>query len=152
LFPSFFLLILWYGFGTLGVILATVGAIGQLIGVTLFILTMVRTSKRLSKTFSHIINYHIYGVLFLLALKSLMELGLISPSFVEIIYDTRSVVIAYLHLSLLGFISVFILTQFYLTNLLNITHSFIKTGLYIFIIGFALNELVLFFAALFSWL
>lgn len=152
LFPSFFLSILWYGFGILGVVLATIGAIGQLVGVTLFIVTMIRTNNRLHKTFSHIIHYHIYGVLFLLALKSLMELGLINPSFGEVIYETRSVVIAYLHLTLLGFISVFILTQFYLTNLLDITHSFVKTGLYIFIIGFALNELVLFFAALFAWL
>lgn len=152
LFPSFFLSILWYGFGTLGIVLAAVGAIGQLIGVTLFIVTIIRTSTRLNKIFSHIITYHIYGVLILLALKSLMELGLINPSFGEVIYDTRSVVIAYLHLTLLGFISIFMLTQFYLTDLLNVRHPFVKFGLAVFIIGFALNELVLFFAALFSWL
>lgn len=152
LFPAYLLSILWYGFGTLGIIFAAIGALGQLTGVILFILTIVKANKQLQRAISQIVYLHICGVLVLLGLKSLMELGLLHSTFGELIYDTRSVVIAYLHLTLLGFISIFILTLFYLTNWLEESHALVKLGLYVFIIGFALNELILFFSALFTWL
>lgn len=152
LFPSYLLSVLWYGVGIIGYIFAAVGAIGQLIGVAIFIITMLRIMSPLKRATSPIIYIHIIGVSMLLSLKSIMELGLLYPSFGEIIYDTRSVVIAYLHLVLLGFISIFILTQLYLTKTINENHPCVKIGLYIFVIGFAINELTLLFSTLFTWL
>ena len=152
LFPGYFLSILWYGFGAFGIVFAIVGALGQLVGVLLFIMTVIQSDRQLKLAVSHIIYVHIYGVLILLAMKSLLELGLLHSSFATVIYETRSVVIAYLHLTLLGFISLFILAQFYMTRIVQEDHPLVKLGSYLFVIGFALNELALFFSALFSWL
>lgn len=152
LFPGFLLSILWYNLGTIGIIFAAIGAIGQLTAIILFILTIIQANKQLEKNLSSFITYHIYGILALLAIKVAMEFGLLHPTFGKLIYETRSVVIAYLHLTLLGFISLFIITQFYLTRLLNENNGLLKFGLSVFIIGFSLNELTLFFSSLFSWL
>src|SRR5699024_5719783 len=152
LFPAFLLSILWYDLGVIGIIIAAIGAIGQLTAIILFMLTIIQANKQVDKYLSSFITYHIYGVLALLAIKVTMEFGLLHPTFGRLIYETRSVVIAYLHLTLLGFISLFIMTQFYLTRLLNENNGLLKFGLSVFLIGFALNELTLFFTSLFSWL
>lgn len=152
LFPAFLLSILWYGFGKLGFIFAGMGALGQLTAVVLFIVTIIKANNQLRQAVSKLVYLHIYGVLVLLSLKSLMELGLLHSSFGELIYETRSVVVAYLHLTLLGFISLFILTLFYLTNWLKSTARLVQIGLAIFVLGFLVNELTLFFSALFTWL
>lgn len=152
LFPGFFLSILWYDFGLLGISFGIIGAVGQLIGVLLFIVSIVNIRGDIKQKVSPFIYFSLILVLMLLAIKSLMELGLLHVSFGELIYDTRSVVIGYLHLTLLGFISIFILMQFYLTNIIENNDGYVKVGFLIFIISFILNELVLFLSGLLSWL
>lgn len=152
LFPSFFLSILWYGFGTYGTVLATIGALGLLTGVILFLWAMLEVNNKLRTLFPRIVLYLLYLVLLLVGVKGLMELGLLYRPFGELIYDTRSVVIGYLHLTLLGFVTIFILVQFFYVEILPPVNTFFTFSIGLFLIGFIINELVLFFAALFSWL
>lgn len=152
LFPSYFLSVLWYDFGFVGILCAVLGALGQLLGVILFIVAMLNVKDVLKQKFSPFIRFNLYFVLFLLITKSMMELGLLYLPLGELVYETRSVVIGYLHLTLLGFISIFFITQFLLTNLLDENSNLLKLGSAIFLIGFILNELVLFISALYTWL
>lgn len=81
-----------------------------------------------------------------------MEFGLLYLPFAEVIYETRSVVIGYLHLLLLGFISMFIFNLYQSTGLLNEDKKRVTFGIAIFLGGFMLNEGLLFGAGLFEWL
>lgn len=151
LFPGYFLSVLWYDFGFVGIFFAVIGAFGQLIGVLFFILAMIKLKDSFEQQFSPLIRFNLYVVLFLLFVKSTMELGLLHLPLGSLVYETRSVVIGYLHLTLLGFISVFFMTQFLLTKLLDENSIIVKLGATIFFIGFTINELVLFSSGLFTW-
>src|SRR5699024_8868570 len=65
-----------------------------------------------------------------------------------LIFDTRPVIVGYLHLMLLGFISIFILTQYQITGLLYEQKNTVLYGLAIFIFGFVINVFLLFISRL----
>src|SRR5699024_3221664 len=62
------------------------------------------------------------------------------------------VIIGYLHFTLLGFVSIFVLTQFLMTGLMNSFREATTLGLVVFLIGFVLNEGLLFLMGLLQWL
>ncbi|MFE8695903.1 hypothetical protein ACFYKT_05925 [Cytobacillus sp. FJAT-53684] len=151
LFPNFFSSILWVDLGIFGEIIAAIGVIGQWIGVIFTLLACKGIWRELASRFSKLTFISLYITFFLLLLKSTMELGLISPKLAFQIYETRSVVIGYLHFTLLGFVSIFILAQYQMLNI--ITSKYLSVlGLTIFISGFILNELLLFGQGLLGWL
>src|SRR5699024_9180592 len=79
---------------------------------------------------------------------------LLHDFFATLIFDTRPVIVGYLHLMLLGFISIFILTQYQITGLLVEQKNTVLYGFGIFIFRFVINELVLFIsvlAVLYAW-
>lgn len=144
LFPGYFLSILWSNVGYWGHILATIGSIGQFIGVVFVIIAFREIWVHLYRQVREITIVSLWITFFLLVVKSTMELGLISPTMAALVYQTRSIIIGYLHFSLLGFISIFILTQFQLNNMIHTSTKLFPSGMIIFFVGFFLNELFLF--------
>lgn len=69
----------------------------------------------------------------------------------ELVFDTRSVVIGFLHLVLLGFMSFLCLALFLQKGWLGSSHRNVRLGSALFIVGFLLNELVLFLQSLMQW-
>lgn len=152
LFPWYLLSILWVDLGSYGHMLATIGSIGQWIAILLIIIGLRSIWKSYCDVVPTLIDICLVITLSLLFLKSSMELGLISPSLGALVYETRSVIIGYLHFTLLGFVSIFILTQYQMLGILHPTRRSVKLGLIIFLIGFVINELLLFITGLLSWL
>lgn len=152
LFPWYVSSILWVDLGGFAKVIATAGSVGQWIGVVIILLSVKKVWQLLRDAFSKIILICIMGTFLLLFLKSTMELGLISAPLSNLVFETRSVIIGYLHLTLLGFVSLFILTQFQMTHLFNCKSSSFTLGISIFLVGFVLNELSLFMMGLLSWL
>ncbi|MRG87135.1 hypothetical protein [Salinibacillus xinjiangensis] len=152
LFPGLVLSILWMdGTGKLAEMTAAIGSVGQWIGV-IFVLTAFRKSwKSLYEQYSKLVANSLVITFLLFVIKSTMELGLISPTLSVLVYDTRNVIIGYLHLTLLGFISVFILSQFIMLNWVRTNQTTI-VGFVLFIVGFTINELLLFIQSLIGWL
>ncbi|MFS8512885.1 MAG: hypothetical protein LOD87_04075, partial [Planifilum fulgidum] len=68
-----------------------------------------------------------------------------------LVYDTRSVVIGYLHLTLLGFVSFFILIQYIMAGIWEADKQAVH-GISVFYAGFLLNELLLFMMGLAEWI
>lgn len=152
LFPGYLLSVLWYDFGVIGIVFGALGAIGQLVGVFTLCYAIFQIRFDIAKNFSKRIRF-LLGLSFLLLLsKTVMELALLHLPFANLIYETRSVVIGYLHLTLLGFISLLILSLFQMGQLLDEKNSFVRMGLATFITGFTLNEIILFLSGLFTWL
>ncbi|WP_102274997.1 hypothetical protein [Cytobacillus massiliigabonensis] len=150
LFPSYFSSILWVDLGVLSMILAAIGSIGQWIGVIFTLLAFKAIWRELARHFSKFTMICLYITFILLFFKSTMELGLISPALANLIYDTRSIVIGYLHFTLLGFVSIFIITQYQMMNV--ITSKWLSIlGFSIFFAGFLLNKFLLFGQGLLQW-
>ncbi|OZU87973.1 hypothetical protein CIL03_14825 [Virgibacillus indicus] len=151
LIPGYFLSVLWADLGGLSEAVAVIGSIGQWAGVVCILLAVKQVWQKIGTSFSKLTVACIWIALALLFGKSTMELGLIFPSLSHLIYETRSVIIGYLHFTLLGFISIFILTQYQMIGILQpIRHT--RNGFIIFFIGFILNELLLFYQALAEWI
>lgn len=151
LFPSYFSSILWVDLGEFGMILAALGSIGQWIGVIFTLVAFKAIFGDLASHFSKFTLTCLYITFLLLFLKSTMELGLISPTLANLIYDTRSIVIGYLHFTLLGFVSIFILAQYQMLNVITSKRLSI-IGFSIFFAGFLLNKFLLFGQGLLQWL
>ncbi|MBK9254239.1 MAG: hypothetical protein IPM42_01995 [Saprospiraceae bacterium] len=141
-FPAFFLSVLWlklplyiYSFTILAVIL-------QLFGLLKFILL-------LRKNFSYIFTQWIKPVriilglsLIALVIKILLQAGSIFPDISDLAFGFRSIVIAYLHLVLLGITTLFLLGFLLLNGYIRQIKMAIN-GLILFCIGVFANELVL---------
>lgn len=78
-----------------------------------------------------------------LAIKILLQTGSVIPSLSKLAFGFRSIVIGYLHLVLLGVVTLIILGYIVINRYMKINKTAI-TGLTIFIIGIFLNELILF--------
>lgn len=151
LFPGYFLSVLWYDFPTIALIAAIIGGIGQFIGVSLFTISLFQVRHHLKK-FLWIIQLLIIIAIGVLFVKALMELALIYPPLADVVYNTRSVVIGYLHLTFLGFISIFIFSQLGALNIFNFYNKRLCTGIILFLIGFSLNEVILFTSGFLEWI
>lgn len=151
LFPWYFSSILWTDVGLYGKILAPIGNVGQLIGVVIIIIGIIKTWGPIKQIFSKPIVISLTFTFLLLFFKSIMELGLISPTLSTLVFDTRSVIIGYLHLTLLGFVSLFILSQYQMVHLIDSKKELVAAGITIFSIGFIINELLLFIMGLVAW-
>ncbi|GGB39731.1 hypothetical protein F3157_07215 [Virgibacillus dakarensis] len=151
LFPGYFLSVLWGDLGSYGSILATIGSIGQWIGVLALVVAFKGIWLHLYKQVNEITIVCLWITFFLLVVKSTMELGLISPTMAELVYQTRSIIIGYLHFTLLGFVSIFILTQYQLARIIETKKILVQSGIIIFLIGFLVNELFLFGDGLARW-
>lgn len=152
LFPWYFLSILWVDLGVYSNIFAAIGSIGQWIGVLLIIMGINKIWKSIKVKLSKLSIFCLTITFILLFLKSTMELGLIFPALATLVYETRSVIIGYLHFTLLGFVSLFILSQYQMIQVIDTTRNIVYISFAIFLGGFILNELLLFTMGLTSWL
>lgn len=151
LFPGYFLSVLWVDLGAIAEGLAIIGSIGQWIGVLCVLVAFKEIWKQLSVHYTRIIASGLIIVFGLLFLKSTMELGLIVPDMASLVYDTRNVIIGYLHFTLLGFVSIFIMVQLQMTGIINPLKHVFQIGFGIFTIGFLWNELLLFYNGVSKW-
>lgn len=152
LFPGFLLSILWYDLGMVSYLLGAIGGIGQFIGVGLLLLVIWEVRQKIKAKFDQLFYHLITISLSILFIKAFLELGLSVPALAAVVYDTRHVVIGYLHLTLLGFVTLLLFALFHLTELIRVNRQIYQFGIYTFIIGFCINEFVLFTATLFEWM
>ncbi|MBK7968053.1 MAG: hypothetical protein IPK08_03490 [Bacteroidetes bacterium] len=85
-----------------------------------------------------------------LTIKLLLQAGSVIPEISKLAFGFRTIVIAYLHLVLLGVISVFLLGYIYLNKLIR-NNKYVRNGIMIFIGGIFLNEMVLLIQGLASF-
>ena len=141
-FPAYFLSALWLKLELGSYILVVLSAIAQLIGWGMFIQVLQKIKKPI---FSNLNNYAKWLLILsslALTIKVLLQLGSTIPSLSELAYGFRPIVIGYLHLILLGAISLFIIGFSFAEELLP-TNKLIINGLVIFTAGVIINEIFL---------
>ncbi len=137
--PAYFLSVLWLPMPTVVYIIVVLSAVVQLIAwgkllkaiqsrEKLFILNINRSGR---------ILLMLVGIAF--TIKLLLQMGSTHPQLSQIAFGFRPIVIGYLHLVLLGVITIFLLAYSVMQQYLSLVKTAL-VGLSIFIVGIILNE------------
>lgn len=140
---TFFLSILWAHIPTWVYVLTVIAAIIQLIAWFKIIRLVVSYFK--GKAFEiekKWINVFFYGAAFAMTIKFVLQAVSILPSLSQLVFGLRPIVIAYLHLVLLGVYSLFIIGYLFYNRLIKF-NLLAKYAAFGFLIGVILNELFL---------
>ena len=139
--PAYFLSTLWAHLPVWLYVIVVAAAIAQFIGWILLLKCVFQQLQQHDK-FSKTIQFLLYFVIIAGTVKFTLQLGSTIPFVSTLAFGFRPIVIAYLHLVLLAFISIMLLLYLFSTKLL--AHS--KSGiiaLICFAISVFLNEFVL---------
>ena len=141
--PTFFLSILWTKLPMWLYIITVIATIAQLYAWISLLITNFPEIRRQNKNkISSWSNLFLLGAALAMTIKFVLQTVSVIPSLSQLVFGIRSIVIAYLHLILLGVYSLFILG--YLFKKGWITYSnFSKTASIAFLVGVFLNELLL---------
>ena len=140
-FPAYFLSALWLTLPTIIFLLVIASALIQIIAWSFLVycIWIKRTSFYNISSFSK--NLFKLSAL-ALTLKLLLQIISTIPSLSQLAFGFRPVVIGYLHLVLLGVITISILSYALIYEIKNINTVF-KTGVFIFVTGIIINEVLL---------
>lgn len=142
LFPTFFLSLLWWPIPIWLYILVIIAAISQLAGWWLLINTVRQYISEIKKTISVLSIYLFVLCSAALTIKLFLQAGSVIPSLSKLAFGFRPIVIGYLHLVLLGVISIFILAYSLALNYVSVSKP-VRTGVIVFVSGIFLNEALL---------
>lgn len=110
--PAYALSILFSKPGTFFNILGAAGGVLQIIALIIFLKEINRIKKYLYLNFNSAVMKLFQLILLALILKLLLQLASAHPVIAEMAYDMKPVVIAYLHLVLVGIITFFLLAWY----------------------------------------
>jgi hypothetical protein len=142
IFPSLFISYLWHYSNAIMYTLAGIGILFILSAILYFFIAL-RSIKDQRFTIPPFIRH--IGLLSIIAflLKSLLQTGTIIPSLGKIVYGDRAIIIGYLHLVLLGFIALYIITHLLYSGILDATSRFTRMTVRIFAGAIIVNEIIL---------
>ena len=140
--PAYFLSILWLKLPLSMHILADVSGVMQLLILFYFVKLFPLIKKNILDKLTAATKYLWAMVFIAFIIKIILQMLSVIPFFSGYAFGFRPIVIGYLHLSFLGIISFFILG--YIFQLLSEGHRrFSKPGVFIFVTGVLLQEIVL---------
>lgn len=138
--PTFFLSILWFKLPLWLYIITVITTIIQMIAWLYFIkkyIPLLINDKKPSW-----VHIFMYAATFAMTVKFILQTISIIPSLSHFVFGFRSIIIAYLHLILLGVYSLFIIGYSLYNGFLSNSNS-TKFATIAFLVGVVLNELVL---------
>ena len=142
-FPAFFLSALWMKIPGWMYWLAVAAGLAQIAGLVLFVKLIKKCVVGVEDNVPILVKW-LWGFAFLaFVLKILMQALSVIPSISHFAFGYRPIVIGYLHLVLLGFVTFSILGFLIEQKLLDIAPSIARRGLIFFIAGVVLNETLL---------
>ena len=139
--PAYFLSTLWAKLPVWLYIITVIAAFTQVFA-WFKIIKAIMLALKSGSTLNKFQAYLFLFVGFAFTVKLLLQLGSTIPSVSDLAFGFRPIVIAYLHLVLLGVISAFILAFIYTFNLI-VVNKLTAIAFSVFLIGIFLNELVL---------
>jgi hypothetical protein len=148
--PAYFLSVLWLPISNWIYVLVVLASITQLIAWYLILRFLHQNKTEIGQHLDSLSRILILFAGTALTIKLLLQAGSVIPELSKLAFGFRTIVIAYLHLVLLGVISVFLLWFIYTNNLIQNNKLVIK-GIIIFIVGIFLNEMVLLIQGLASF-
>ena len=141
--PTFFLSILWANIPT-WLFVITVACTFLQFGVWIHMLKTFfpQIKTFLTSNYPQWVGLLCYTAILAITIKFLLQSISVIPSLSQLVFGIRPIIIAYLHLVLLGVYSLFLISYLAIKNYVTVNTIF-KNGAIIFLIGVLLNELLL---------
>lgn len=140
--PAYLLSVLWFPLPAWEYIIVVIAAFTQIFAWINLLYAIKKNSISLKQENAKLI----YNLLLLVAtaftIKLLLQLGSTIPSLSSLAFGFRPIVIGYLHLILLGVISLFLLTYLFGEKLIQL-NKLSRQGIIIFTSGIIINEILL---------
>lgn len=140
--PSYFLSALWISIPFWFFAIIIISALSQLFAWLLLTLQLNSHKKVLSNQFSTLAKWILLLSGIAATIKFILQTLSTIPVVSKLAFGFRPIVIAYLHLILLGLITLFIISYFISSNIIKINKTALS-GIFIFIFGIILNEFLL---------
>lgn len=145
--PALFMSYLWHDPNIYLRLIAIVGSCMVFIALILFVIASFSIIRMTQNTMP-LVRYIMFISMCAFMLKMLLQSFTIFPLVGDQVFGNRPLIIGFLHLVFLGFVSLFILGYFMQTQVLNTNSILIKTGIIIFSSSVVLNEVILFLQGL----
>ena len=139
--PAYSLSILFAKPGLIFNLIGAASGIVQLLAVAYFFREILSLRNSLKSGFHPVSFFLLRIILFAWVLKSLLQLGSAHPYVAQLAFEMRPVVIAYLHLVLVGIITLFLLTWYH--EMKWVQESVAKLSIILLLMGFVASELCL---------
>lgn len=139
--PAYILSVLWLPLPLWAYLIVILSAVAQVAGWLLMVDVIYRNPAFI-KTFSRPVKRLFLVCGLALTIKLLLQLGSTIPFLSHLAFGFRPIVIAYLHLVLLGVITVFIIASVIVDNYI-VLNKKMYSGIFVFTAGIILNEIVL---------
>jgi len=159
--PTMFLTFLWHYPNPFVRIVASVGWICLLISLFLLI-GLLRSLKEQLLSLPGIIKILLLFSVLSFGIKVIMQGGLAISAVGDLVFSDRPIIIGYLHLVLLGFVSLYLLSHIFVSELGNGKNRFTKNAILVFLFAVIINEVILitqgicaffvFGSSIFQWL
>jgi hypothetical protein len=140
--PAFLLSALWLNVPNWLYFIVVIAAFMQLWGWALLVKITAKAFLQLNGNISKMGTRLFMLSAIALTIKLLLQTGSVIPSLSKLAFGFRPIVIAYLHLVLLGVISIFLIAYMHSFNFLSV-NKFTSTGIIIFVSGIFINEILL---------
>jgi hypothetical protein len=140
--PAYLLSALWLKLPVILYILVLLAVLAQLIGCYIFLTILIDKRNQIVKKYSKQVRLLMLLSAIAFSIKILLQTASTIPSLSQISFGFRPIVIGYLHLMLLGVISLFLIAYILSKHIISI-NSYFTIGLYVFIVGIITNELLL---------
>ena len=146
-------LVLEWGLGgSIPLLLNALGLVSQLAALVFFFKLIKENNPYSSHNVSAVSKtFYGFGLLSWM-LKIIVQSIVLVPSVAVVSFTIRSLMIGFIHLTLLGFVSGLLLALIFGIGNLTERVMIIQAGKYLFIIGFVLSEFILFVQGVFYWL
>ena len=141
--PAYCLSLLGMSFRASIIIFGYIGAVLQLIALFYFIQSISNSYQLMKQHFSTIVKTLLLFVLIVFSARILLQFISLFPFLQELAFGNRFLIIAYIHLIMLGFMSFFILAIFFQLSYLKENSNLIKAGIIALILGFCGSEFIL---------
>lgn len=142
--PAYFLSLLSYSLPQWIIVISGISAFIELLGALIILRILLAYSKILLAESAGLVRTLFYISVFSLFLKFILQLLSSSSYFSAIVFSNRDIIIGYIHLVMLGMVTCGLLWWFSNKEFFDYNNSLSKTGLYLFLTGFVLSEVLLF--------
>lgn len=143
LFPAYFLSTLGKVNNNFISFIASISGVVQLAGASLFLVMLFKVRKELGQLFQGYTKVLMFISLSAFLMKNILQLMSVFPSLTDIAFNNRYIVIAYIHMIFIGFVSFFIFGYLGYFKLYDLKTTISKLGLNLLITGFCITEVLL---------
>lgn len=132
----------WYAPNNFFYLANALGVVMQLFTLILFLKLIIPYRNILSGHYTKLSLFMLGFSIFCFVLKSTLQLVSLIPEVSQTVYEHRNFVIGFIHLTMLGIITGF-LFFFILQNRLVFNNYVLRLGIYTFVLGFLVTEIIL---------